>query len=158
MVLIFTVISLLVAGASVPNALPTYIKPVCSIGDGTGFGWHNDPYTGRQAYHSGLDFDVDPGYPIMAAASGRVISAEPRGPYGLAVEIDHGRGNRTRYGHLGVLAVKEGQRISQGATIGWSGATGRTLTPTLHFEIWHGDSVLDPRGKLLSNLRCTSQT
>lgn len=136
--------------------MPSYVKPVCSVGNGSEYGWYTEPVTGREAFHSGLDFDVDPGFPVFAALSGRVISAELRGTYGLAVEIDHGHGHQTRYGHLSALAVVAGQWVACGATLGWSGATGKTAKPTLHFEIWRSDVVMDPRHRFGPNRRCAA--
>ena len=117
---------------------------MCSVGDGGGYGRRVDPITLRMSFHAGLDFDVEAGYPVFAAAAGRVLFAELKGPYGLAIDVDHGRRHSTRYGHLSALAVSEGQFVPQGASIGWSGVTGRTLAPVLHFEIWRDDVVRNP--------------
>lgn len=139
---------------AVPANSPYYIRPVCAGNGGSGFGYRIDSFTGRQAFHAGLDFEVEPGHPVVASASGRVVWAERRGPYGFAVEIDHGGTNKTRYGHLSAFAVASDQSVAQGQTLGWSGATGRTVIPGLHFEVWHDEVVLDPRKYLHPNPRC----
>ena len=144
----------LLALQTAPANVPYYVKPVCAGKAGSGFGYRLDPFTGRRAFHAGLDFEVEPGHPVVASASGRVVWAERRGPYGLAVEIDHGGTNKTRYGHLSALVVASGQRIGQGETLGWSGATGRAAIPGLHFEVWRNEVVLDPRKHLRPNPRC----
>ena len=143
---------MLLAAAAI--AAPRYVKPVCTADQGSGFGHSVDPFTGKVAFHSGLDLKVAAGSPVVAAASGRVTLAERRGPYGLVVEIDHGGRNRTRYAHLGWLAVESSRQIEQGETVGWSGATGRTQAPALHFEIWRNDVVQDPQKHLHPNPRC----
>src|SRR6185295_16930779 len=78
----------------------------------SGFGYRVDPFTGRVAFHSGADMAGEFGTAILATAPGRVIAAERRGPYGLMVEIDHGRGIRTRYGHLQSAFVKAGDQVA----------------------------------------------
>ena len=150
--LILTAASL--AAQAAPASSPYYIKPVCAKNDGSGFGYRIDAFTGRVGFHAGLDFAVEPGSPVVASAAGQVVWAQTRGPYGLAVEIDHGGNHRTRYAHLSEHAVAPGQRVAQGATIGWSGATGRTSMPGLHFEVWSNDIVRDPRKHLHPNPRC----
>jgi murein DD-endopeptidase MepM/ murein hydrolase activator NlpD len=133
---------------------PYYVWPVCAGKGGSGFGYRIDSFTGRRAFHSGLDIEVEPGHPVVASASGRVVWAEKRGPYGFAVEIDHGGTNKTRYGHLSAFAVASGESVDQGQTLGWSGATGRAAIPGLHFEVWQNEVVLDPRKHLHPNPRC----
>jgi murein DD-endopeptidase MepM/ murein hydrolase activator NlpD len=143
--------------AEAPAAFPRYITPVCGARVVSGFGYRVDAFTGRVAFHAGLDFAVESGQPVVASASGRAIAAERRGPYGLMIEIDHGHTDSTRYGHLSGLAVEAGDSVVQGQTIGWSGMTGRTPSPALHFEIWRDARVRDPREYLSSNPRCASR-
>lgn len=144
----------LLAAQAAPADGPHYVKPVCAGDEGSGFGYRVDAFTGRVAFHSGLDFAVEPGHPVVASAAGRVVVAGNKGPYGLLVEIDHGRGHKTRYGHLSKLAVDADRRVAQGAAIGWSGATGRASAPGLHFEVWRSMIVHDPRKVLHPNPRC----
>lgn len=99
------------------------------------FGPRRDPFLGRMAYHSGIDFREAHGTPVYATGAGRVASSGSNGGYGLMVEIDHGGGMTTRYAHLSALLVKEGQFIPAGAVIGRLGSTGRSTGPHLHYEV-----------------------
>lgn len=110
----------------------------------SGFGYRVDPFTGRVAFHSGADMAGDFGTPIMAPLPGRVISSEMRGPYGLMIEIDHGRGLRTRYGHLKTSNVKQGDYVHFRQKIATMGSSGRSTGPHLHYEIWFNDIVRSP--------------
>ncbi len=110
----------------------------------SGYGYRVDPFTGRVAFHSGADMAGDYGTPILASAPGRVAAAERRGPYGLMVEIDHGRGIRTRYGHLQSILVKPGDMVQFRQKIATMGSTGRSTGPHLHYEIWFNNVVRDP--------------
>jgi murein DD-endopeptidase MepM/ murein hydrolase activator NlpD len=110
----------------------------------SGFGYRVDPFTGRVAFHSGADMAGEFGTPVLASAPGRVIAAERRGPYGLMVEIDHGRGIRTRYGHLQNAFVKAGDQVAFRQKIATMGSSGRSTGPHLHYEIWFNDVVRDP--------------
>jgi len=110
----------------------------------SGFGYRVDPFTGRVAFHSGADMAGEFGTSVLASAPGRVIAAERRGPYGLMVEIDHGRGVRTRYGHLQSTLVKAGDMVQFRQKIATMGSSGRSTGPHLHYEIWFNDVVRDP--------------
>lgn len=109
------------------------------------FGPRRDPFIGRLAHHSGIDFRAPPGAPILSAGAGTVISAGWNGGYGRMVEIDHGNGLTTRYAHMSQISVQEGDRIEPGAIIGKVGSTGRSTGPHLHFEVRRGGSAVDPR-------------
>lgn len=102
---------------------------------GSGFGFRSDPFTGRAALHTGLDYPADPGTPIVAAAGGVVLSAGPHPQYGLLVEIDHGKGLVTRYAHTSRMLVKQGDLVKRGQRIAEVGTTGRSTGPHLHFEV-----------------------
>lgn len=102
---------------------------------GSGFGFRHDPFTGRTALHTGLDFPADVGTPIHAAAGGVVLSAEPDAAYGLAVQLDHGNGLVTRYAHASRVLVKVGDLVKRGQPIAQVGNTGRSTGPHLHFEV-----------------------
>jgi hypothetical protein len=110
----------------------------------SGFSYRVDPFTGRGAFHSGLDLAAGYGTTIMASAPGRVVVAEPRGPYGNMVEIDHGNGIRTRYAHLQAILVREGDTVGFRQKIALMGSTGRSTGPHLHYEIWFRDVARDP--------------
>jgi murein DD-endopeptidase MepM/ murein hydrolase activator NlpD len=102
---------------------------------GSGFGFRLDPFTGRAALHTGLDFPADPGHAILAAAGGMVIVSEPHAAYGKMIEIDHGNSLVTRYAHASKLLVKPGMMVKRGQQIAEVGNTGRSTGPHLHFEV-----------------------
>lgn len=101
----------------------------------SGFGFRLDPFTGRQALHTGLDFPAPVGTPILAAAGGVVIAAEDHPAYGLMVDIDHGNDLVTRYAHASKLRVQPGDLVKRGQVIAEVGSTGRSTGPHLHFEV-----------------------
>lgn len=109
------------------------------------FGPRRDPFIGRLAHHSGIDFRAPSGAPIVSAGSGTVVSAGWNGGYGRMVEIDHGRGLTTRYAHMSSIVVQEGDRVEKDSIIGRVGSTGRSTGPHLHFEVRRGGSAVDPR-------------
>ncbi|HUO55658.1 MAG TPA: M23 family metallopeptidase [Rhodoblastus sp.] len=110
----------------------------------SGFGYRTDPFFGRPALHTGMDFRGDYGEPVRATASGRVVAAGPAGGYGNMVEIDHGAGLATRYGHLSRIDVEMGQWVRAGAEIGAIGSTGRSTGPHLHYEVRVDGAPVDP--------------
>lgn len=114
--------------------LPT-IQPVDVAYNASSFGWRIDPFTGRQAFHPGIDFAAPTGTPIMAAAGGVVIAAEYNSGYGNMLEIDHGNDIVTRYGHTSKLYVKVGDIVRRGQHVADIGSTGRSTGPHLHFEV-----------------------
>lgn len=123
-----------------------FIWPLpCSTRVTSRFGNRADPFTGQTRYHSGIDIDGfgNDGAPVVAAASGTVITASYDGSYGNYVIIDHGDMS-TVYAHMSGLAVSQGQSVSQGQTIGYVGATGRATGTHLHFEVYVGDGRVDP--------------
>lgn len=108
------------------------------------FGYRTDPFFGRPALHSGVDLREAYGTPIHATAAGTVTVAAPSGGYGNMVEIDHGGGLSTRYGHLSAIGVAVGQHVAPGATVGRLGSTGRSTGPHLHYEVRMGGEAVDP--------------
>lgn len=102
---------------------------------GSGFGFRLDPFTGRGALHTGLDFPSDTGTAILAAAGGVVLSTETHPAYGRTVELDHGNGLVTRYAHASKILVSNGDLIRRGQKIAEVGSTGRSTGPHLHFEV-----------------------
>ena len=102
---------------------------------GSSFGFRHDPFTGRAALHTGLDFPADTGTPIHAAAGGVVLSTELQGAYGQMVELDHGNGLVTRYAHTSKMLVRPGEVVKRGQQIALVGSTGRSTGPHLHFEV-----------------------
>lgn len=125
---------LLVSSSATKKFLPS-LAPVDGGWLSSGFGWRIDPFTGQKGFHEGLDFTSEPGTPIVAAASGKVIFADLQTQYGKMVEIDHGNGLVTRYAHCSMLFVKEGDLVVRGQRIAAVGATGRATGPHLHFEV-----------------------
>ena len=108
------------------------------------FGVRVDPFIGRAAMHTGIDFRDDHGAPIRATAAGKVVSAGRSGGYGNMVEIDHGNGLSTRYGHLSAISVDEDQWINAGAVVGKLGSTGRSTGPHLHYETRIDGEAVNP--------------
>ncbi|NJO36961.1 MAG: M23 family metallopeptidase [Rhizobiales bacterium] len=108
------------------------------------FGKRSDPVTGELAFHGGLDFGAAPNSKIRATAPGRVIHAGPLGPYGNAVEIDHGMGVTTRFGHMKEVKVKAGQEVAFRDVIGIIGSTGRSTGRHLHYEVRLDGEAYDP--------------
>lgn len=114
--------------------IPTQ-QPV-SFGDaGSGFGWRIDPFTGRSALHTGVDYQAPIGTPILAAAGGVVVTQEYHPEYGNLIEIDHGKDLITRYAHASRVLVKKGDLVKRGQKVGEVGSTGRSTGPHLHFEV-----------------------
>lgn len=101
----------------------------------SGFGYRRDPVYGGWRFHAGIDIAGLPGTPIIAAAAGTVISAGWDKGYGLAVEVDHGKGVTTYYAHCSRLAVSPGMQVKRGEVIAYIGATGKAMGPHLHYEV-----------------------
>ncbi|WP_245308515.1 M23 family metallopeptidase [Aurantimonas sp. 22II-16-19i] len=108
------------------------------------FGVRADPFLGRKALHAGIDFAEAQGTAIHATAPGTVTKAGNFGGYGNMVEIDHGNGISTRYGHMARVTVDVGQTVGRGATIGAVGSTGRSTGPHLHYEVRRDGVAVDP--------------
>jgi murein DD-endopeptidase MepM/ murein hydrolase activator NlpD len=108
------------------------------------FGNRKDPFTGRLAFHSGLDFAAPQGTSVLAAGAGKVTFVGQISGYGNVVEITHETGLVTRYGHLSAFLVKEGQTVRTGTPIARVGSTGRSTGPHLHFEVRRTDNAIDP--------------
>jgi len=114
------------------------------LAQSSGFGVRSDPFLRRPAMHTGLDFRSETGEPVRATAAGTVTAAGWSGGYGKMVEIEHGHGLATRYGHLSEIGVREGQSIKLGQVIGRVGSTGRSTGPHLHYETRIGGEPVDP--------------
>jgi murein DD-endopeptidase MepM/ murein hydrolase activator NlpD len=120
------------AEAALPLAHPT--GP--DVRESSGFGARSDPFSGEPAYHAGQDFAGAYGSPIYVTAPGVVSYAGVRSGYGNCVEVDHGHGFKTRYGHLSAISVAVGQQVGVGQRIGAMGSTGRSTGTHLHYEVW----------------------
>lgn len=108
------------------------------------YGTRVDPFTGKQAFHSGLDFSGKRGSIIQAVAEGVVIWSGKRGNYGIMVEIEHGSGYVTRYAHLSETKVQVGEKVIRDQEIGVMGKTGRATSEHLHFEVLKRDHKVNP--------------
>jgi hypothetical protein len=120
-------------------------QPVPAGHVGSSFGWRIDPFTGRSALHTGLDFQAEPGTPILAAAGGVVVAQEAHPAYGNMVEVDHGNDLVTRYAHASKVWVKLGDLVKRGQKIADVGTTGRSTGPHLHFEVMVQGVPQDPQ-------------
>ena len=121
-------------------------KPVDGdIDPASGFGVRIDPFTSSPAMHTGLDLHGETGDPVRATADGKVTSAGWSGGYGRVIDIDHGNGMSTRYGHLSAIDVRVGQSIRTGQIIGRIGSTGRSTGPHLHYETRVRGGAVDPQ-------------
>jgi len=120
-------------------------KPVRTAEFTSAFGVRSDPFRRGAAMHAGIDLAGPVGTPIHATADGVVLrSGWNSGGYGNLVEIDHGRGIVTRYGHLSSLGVQPGARVTRGQVIGRMGSTGRSTGSHLHYEVRIDDRPVNP--------------
>ncbi len=117
------------------------------------FGVRTDPFNGRPAMHTGIDLRGDKGEAVHATANGKVSIAGREGGYGNMVEIDHGNGFSTRYGHLSKIEVKVGQVVRIGQIVGRIGSTGRSTGPHLHYETRINKEPVNPQKFLRAGLR-----
>ena len=108
------------------------------------YGYRTDPFTGERDFHPAVDISSERGRPVYATATGRVLSAARNGAYGKLVEIDHGFGLVTRYGHLSEFAISIGDTVERGGIIGYVGATGRATGHHVHYEIWSNGKTVNP--------------
>jgi murein DD-endopeptidase MepM/ murein hydrolase activator NlpD len=136
--------------------VPTQL-PVSAGNLGSNFGWRIDPFTGRAALHTGLDFQALSGTGILAAAGGVVVTQEFRPDYGNMIEVDHGKDLITRYAHASKVYVKKGDLIKRGQKIGEVGTTGRSTGPHLHFEVLVRGVPQDPQKFLNAGRNHTAQ-
>ena len=126
-----------------PNGIP-----VSDFWLSSGFGFRTDPLTGKREFHSGVDLAGPTGSSITAVAAGIVIWSGPRLGYGNLVEISHGSGYVTRYGHNSKNLVNVGDKVKKGQIIALMGASGRTTGTHVHFEVVRNGEFLNPRGKM----------
>lgn len=135
-------------------AVVPYRKPVIGqVEFSSGFGIRSDPFLGRPAMHTGLDFRASSGDPVRATAYGKVVTAGWNGGYGKMVEIDHGNTLTTRYAHLSEINVKVGDMVRIGQVIGAVGSTGRSTGPHLHYETRIDGEAVDPQKFLRAGVR-----
>ncbi|OWV86611.1 M23 family metallopeptidase [Rhizobium sp. R693] len=124
---------------SLPFQNPAVGKEITSS-----FGNRRDPFLGRLALHSGIDFRFAPGEKVRPTAPGKVIAAGWTGGYGNMVEVDHGNGISTRYGHMSEILVKLGDKVDRNDVVGLAGSTGRSTGTHLHYEVRQDGRAVDP--------------
>jgi murein DD-endopeptidase MepM/ murein hydrolase activator NlpD len=120
------------------------------------FGNRTDPFLGRLALHAGIDFRARTGTEIHATGAGTVVVAGRNGGYGNMVEIDHGDGLTTRYAHLSRVLVKVGDHVDEADPVGFSGTTGRSTGPHLHYEVRRDGKAIDPMRFLTAGMKLTT--
>ncbi|MFM1895808.1 MAG: hypothetical protein RLZZ385_882 [Pseudomonadota bacterium] len=108
------------------------------------FGRRPDPFTGKLAWHSGVDFSAERGTDIKTVAAGVVTWSAASSAYGLMVEVNHGNGYATRYAHADKLLVDVGDIVKKGQVVALVGNTGRSTGPHVHFEVYKNGRVVDP--------------
>ena len=108
------------------------------------YGYRNDPFTKKRRFHEGDDFSCKIGVPVIATANGIVKISKRYGSFGNYIEIDHGNGYVTAYGHLSKRIVKKGDRVLRGQEIGAVGNTGRSTAPHLHYEVQYKKKHVNP--------------
>ncbi|WP_106638822.1 M23 family metallopeptidase [Allosphingosinicella vermicomposti] len=131
---------------AIPSAMPVKGTALTSK-----FGVRSDPFQGRAAMHAGVDLAGPLGTPIYATADGYVQRSNWVGGYGNLVELNHGRGIQTRYGHLSKALVAPGQRVKRGDLIALMGSTGRSTGSHLHYEVRIDGKAVNPVPFLQSN-------
>ncbi len=125
-------------------------QPVANVTFSSTFGVRHDPFNGHSSMHSGVDIPGALGTPVYATADGIVDRAGRAGGYGNLIEINHGRGIETRYGHLSKIIVSDNQRVHRGDLIGLMGSTGRSTGSHLHYEVRIDGHAVDPKPYLQS--------
>jgi murein DD-endopeptidase MepM/ murein hydrolase activator NlpD len=120
------------------------IDPVCGGAITDGFGMRYHPILRRRLMHEGIDIVADVGTNVYAAGDGSVSYVGPRGGYGTVVEVDHGYGYSTLYGHLSKSLVHEGQKVKRGQVVALTGNTGLCTGPHLHYEVIKNGVHVDP--------------
>ncbi len=126
------------------SSLPSFV-PAKNFTTTSSYGTRYDPFNGHAASHTGIDMAGAHGEAIYAAAGGKVVRAGRFGGYGNCIDIDHGRGIITRYGHLSSIGVNVGDKVEMGEKIGGMGSTGRSTGTHLHYEVRIDGQAVNPR-------------
>ncbi|MET0088540.1 MAG: M23 family metallopeptidase [Candidatus Thiodiazotropha sp.] len=140
----------LIMNSNLEDAVHPTGRPVTKGWISSYFGMRNDPFTGKRTMHKGMDFAAKEGSEVVAVASGVVTWAGERSGYGELVEINHGKGYVTRYGHNKEVLVEIGDRVKQGEVIASMGSTGRSTGPHVHFEVVRNGKIVDPTKYILN--------
>jgi len=117
------------------------------------FGTRTDPFNGRRVHHSGVDFAGKLGSDVVSVAAGVVTFASRRSGYGNLVEINHGKGYVTRYGHNRKILVKVGETVKKGQLLSEMGTTGRSTGPHVHFEVLYNGRAVNPKKYIQASSR-----
>lgn len=125
------------------NQIPS-IRPCDTGWLSSRFGIRKDPFTGRQAFHRGIDFSVPVGSPVRVAGDGVVVAVQQQRGLGKVIKVEHGGDVVTVYAHLNKALVKKGQKVTRGDLIAESGNSGRSTAPHLHYEIRIGGRAVNP--------------
>ena len=112
------------------------------------YGWRQDPFTGQQAFHKGIDLACAEGTTVLAAQDGMVVWAKQSASYGNCLRLLHADGSETRYAHLQYLYVRAGEVVNAGQALGTAGQSGRATGAHLHFELWRQGEACDPAAAL----------
>ena len=134
-----------IGGIAIPS-----VQPVQHLAFTSNFGIRTDPFQGTARMHAGVDIPGPVGTPVYATADGTVDEAQRAGGYGNMIEIDHGKGIATRYGHLSKILVASGTHVTRGELIGLMGSTGRSTGPHLHYEVRIDGKAVNPAPFLTS--------
>lgn len=122
-----------------------FIKPIAGAYRLTSpYGYRADPFTGVRSFHTGVDMAIATGTPILATMDGKIATAGWNNVYGNYVIITHDNGYQTLYAHMQKYIVATGQKVTQGATIGYVGSTGYSTGPHLHFSVYKNSKTIDP--------------
>ncbi|MBP2652471.1 MAG: Peptidase [Firmicutes bacterium] len=124
--------------ASIPTIWPT------SGAITSGFGWRNSPLESGNELHQGIDIANNMGIPVVATADGKVVKSGAAGGYGNMVQIDHGNGIETIYGHNSQIVVSVGQSVRKGQLISYIGSTGKSTGPHSHYEVRENGVAVNP--------------
>jgi murein DD-endopeptidase MepM/ murein hydrolase activator NlpD len=140
----FTVLESLMSTRSLGERILPGGWPIVGGWISSHFGHRPDPFTGRGAFHAGVDFAGPPGSRVIATGPGVVSFSGYKSGYGYVVEISHPTGHLTRYGHNSRNLVREGQTVQKGDPIAIIGSTGRSTGTHVHFEVERDGSTLNP--------------
>jgi len=119
-------------------------RPISKGWTSSYYGMRNDPFTGKREHHKGVDFAGKEGSNVISVASGVITWASDRYGYGNMVEVNHGNGYKTRYGHNKQILVKVGDKVEKGDTLALMGSTGRSTGPHVHFEVLRNGRNVNP--------------
>lgn len=134
----------LIFGHHIENSRYLSGRPIVKGWLSSYYGMRKDPFHGRPTMHKGVDFAGKEGTGVIATAAGVVSWADKRYGYGQLIEIDHGDGYKTRYGHNKTILVKVGDVVTKGQIIAKMGSTGRSTGPHVHYEILRNNTQINP--------------